>query len=185
MKVFFGCDAQEILKYKDAYVIIRDTIKNLGHTITRDWIDLSIKRAEENVGDPGSKYYAQTIESLLAADVIVIEGTIQSTSLGHQITLALQKNKPVLYLTQKKKDQLIEEFISGTGSKLLTIKSYTLNNVDKIVEDYLNQNDGEIKTSFNLVRDKIKDNFLEWAAYTYKKSKPELIKEAIDEKVAA
>jgi nucleoside 2-deoxyribosyltransferase len=181
MKVFFGCDNQDILKYKDEYLTIRDTIKKLGHTITRDWIDYSISAAKENKDDPSSKYYEDVIEAILDADVVILEGTVDSSSTGHELSLALQKGKPILYLIQGSEEALKKEFISGLQSPLLAVRGYKdIETLTKHINTFLHNFDGGIKVRFNLVMDKHQDNYLEWAAYNYKKSKTEIIKNALD-----
>ncbi len=48
MVIFFSCSTKDILKYQEFYREIRNSIKDLGHSINRDWIDKSIEFAEKN-----------------------------------------------------------------------------------------------------------------------------------------
>ena len=181
MKVFFSCSTNEILKYKNEYKAIRDTVKSLGHSLTRDWLDKSIELAVSGQKDvPISRLYSDVVSAILMSDVVIFEGTVRSTSLGHQLTYALEKNKPVLFLTQESGEQLNYLFISGARTSLLTIKNYTKNNLAHIITDYLANNNGDKKVRFNLVIDKPQDNYIEWASYNYKMSKTEVIKQAIN-----
>lgn len=182
MKIFFSCSTSNMLQYKNEYRAIRDTIKSLGHTLTRDWIDKSIELAENSQPDiPVSRLYSEVVSAILMADVMIIEGTVNSISLGHQLTYALEKNKPVLFLTQEPQDQLNNLFICGVKTSLLTVKSYTTDNLMHIITDYLAQVNGDKKVRFNLVIDKPQDNYLEWAAFTGQRSKTEIIKQAINQ----
>ena len=177
MKVFFSCSTKEILKYKEFYRKIRDAIKTSGHALTRDWLDQSIARAESEQNDiPRMQVYFKVISAILAADVAILDGTIRSTTIGYQLTFALQKGKPVLFLTQAPQNELRKLFIGGIKSPLLTLKSYNKNNLAQIVKDYLANIDGGTRVRFNLVLDKSLNNYIEWAAFTYKKSKTEIIK---------
>lgn len=170
-----------MLQYQDEYRAIRDTIKFLGHGLTRDWIDKSIELAENNQKDiPVSRLYSEVVSAILMADVMIIEGTVNSISLGHQLSYALEKNKPVLFLTQEPHDQLNNLFICGVKTSLLTVKNYTKDNLAHIITDYLAQDNGDKKVRFNLVIDKPQDNYLEWAAFTGQRSKTEIIKQAIN-----
>lgn len=181
MKVFFSCSTNEILKYKNEYKAIRDTVKSLKHSLTRDWLDKSIELAESGQKDvPISRLYSDVVSAILMSDVVIFEGTVRSTSVGHQLTYALEKNKPVLFLTQETGEQLNYLFIGGARTSLLTIKSYTKNTLAHIITDYLSHNNGDKKVRFNLVINKPQDNYVEWASYNYKMSKTEVIKQAID-----
>jgi len=185
MKVFFSCSTKEILKYKKFYKTIRDTIKASGHTLTRDWLDWSIARSEAKQNDTprGVRVYFKVMSAILAADVVILEGTVRSTTIGYQLTFALQKGKPVLFLTQTPQNKLRKLFIGGVKSPLLTLKSYNKNNLTQIVKDYLVNVEKGTRIRFNLVLDKSLDNYIEWAAFTYKKSKTEIIKNAIEKKI--
>lgn len=182
MKIYFTCPTKDLLKHKDAYVKTRDIIKSLGHTLTRDWIDRSIEYAQTKVGDiPSSLIFTDVLSAILASDIVIIDATVQGTSVGYQIAYALQKGKPVLLLYSTKcpikpKDQ----FISGSKFPILTTKNYTLQNISRIIEDYLKNNAEQTKIRFNLVIDKSQDNYIEWAAFTHNKSKTEIIKDAVD-----
>lgn len=182
MKVYFSCTTKDILEHKEEYQAIRQAILDSGHTLTRDWLEYSIECAEKGKEDvPSSEVYHEVISAILAADVVVFEGTVRSMSIGYQLTFALEKNKPVLLLAKLPKNSLGDLFITGAQSPLLTVERYTdIDNLTQLVKDYLNKEDGRANVRFNLVMDKKQDNYLEWASYTYDKSKSDLIREAID-----
>lgn len=184
MKVWFSCPVQDITKYKDTYLLIRDTIKSEGHELTRDWIERSIKLNESGAGErPKTDVYPLVIEATLAADVVIIDGTVSTFNLGLQVDFAIQKNKPVLFLSQQKQEDLENSFMAGTKSNLLTMKSYTKDTVKDIIIDFLNIYEGGSKSRFNLVIDQNQSNYLDWAAFTYKKNKTDIIKESIDQRL--
>src|SRR5437868_1812193 len=100
MKVCFACSTSELSARKETYRQICALIKEMGHTLTRDWLEEAIQIVEKNAVSTldREEVYTKVLGSILAADVMVIEGTVASFSVGHQVTLALSKNKPTLFL---------------------------------------------------------------------------------------
>lgn len=188
MKVHFACSTSELDVYSKNYLDICNIIREQGHTITRDWI----KNAVSTLSDyKKGKYkvdrveiYNKTVQSILASDFVVIEGTISSFSIGHQLTLALSKNKPVLYMMYRdageNKNKLQNNFVHGVNSPLLTVAKYSsIEDIKKILTNFFNNN-SSVSTKFNIVLNKEIDNYLDWASFYYKMNKSEFIRDIIN-----
>ena len=186
MIIFFSCSTKDILKYKNFYRQIGDSIKNLGHTINRDWIDKSIEYAEKSSPDvPPPSVYWEVMSAIVTADLVIVDATVASMSVGHQLTFALQKMKPVLLLQYTKDNEDIQElFISGAKSPMLMIKRYSsVEEIKPIIKEFIRKYESKSKTRFNLVLNRAQDSYIQWAAFNYKKSKTEIIQESINEKM--
>lgn len=185
MTVFFTCSTRHILKYREYYQEARKSILSLGHTINRDWLEEALAEAEKNKDSELSSVYQNVMSSIVTADLIIADTTVSSMSIGHQITFALQKRKPVLlmhYLAGG--DELRDIFIVGAKSPLLSMKGYeTTAEIRDIVKDFVNKFGTASKTRFNLVLNKAQDSYIEWASFQTKKSKTEIIQDAINEKM--
>ncbi len=184
MTIFFTCSTKEINKYKEYYKEIRHSILKLGHKINRDWILESIKvHGSGGVDLTPSEAYDLVLSAILTADIVIVDATVRSMSIGHQISFALSKNKPVLVLRYAGSDGNLDDlFINNDKSSFLTIKKYTeKENLLSIIKDYLD-NESSPKTRFNLVMNKNQNKYIEWAAFKYDKSKTDIIQEAIEEK---
>lgn len=183
MKIHFVCSTAELGKYANNYLAICQTIKDLGHSISRDWVGKAIEHKTEDAFEIDREdIYKKSVESLLSSDLIITEGTISSFSVGHQITLALNRNKPVLFLTykdKKSKNYFKHKFIDGIKTPFLTIAEYDFNNLKDVLEDFINKNKSGATTKFNIVITKEIDNYLDWARFTYNKNKSEYIREII------
>lgn len=183
MKVHFACSTSKLNKYKGNYRSICNEIKNLGHTITRDWIEEAIGYYDQGKLEIDREdIYKKSVESILASDVVVAEGTISSFSVGHQITLALSKNKPVLFLSYKSKDDksyFRNGFIDGIKTPLLSAITYNDNNLKDVLEDFFNKNKRGLSVKFNIVLTKYIENYLDWASFTYRTNKSEYIRQII------
>ncbi len=187
MKVHFACSTSELEIYGKNYTDICNAIKLQGHTITRDWIDNALmtlkdyKKGKHKIDRVD--IYNRSVESLLASDFVVIEGTISSFSIGHQLTLALSKNKPVLFMIYRDikdgKNKLQASFVHGISSPLLKVSKYSSEeDIKDILKDFLNNN-SSVATKFNIVLNKEIESYLDWASFYHKVNKSEFIRNLI------
>lgn len=183
MKIFFTCSTKNITKYAGYYRAIRDEIIALGHKINRDWIDYSINIAQRNTPDmPPYSIYKDVMTAIYTADVIVVEATVKSMSLGHQITYALERGKPILILTLGEKNKKTEKlFVEGSESKdLITVSYKNKKEIKDILKNFLDKYENKSIKRFNLVLTGAENNYIEWASFNYKKTKTEIIQDSID-----
>jgi len=183
MKVFFTCSTRSINKYADFYRATRNEILKLGYQLSRDWIDYSINVAQRKIPDiPSHTLYRDVMSAIVVADVVAIDATIRSMPIGHQLTYALQKGKPVLVLRHKSKGEDLEKlFIEGSQVKDLLVAEYeNIDDIKKQLQRFFKKYEDKSVRRFNLVIIGAEDSYISWAAFNYKKTKTEIIQEAID-----
>ena len=175
MKIHFACSTSELEKYKDNYRKICSTIKAMGHTITRDWLEEAIRIVENKAVNSLDRedVYSKVTTSIFNSDIVIVEGTIASFSVGHQVTLGLSKNKPTLFLiakntANKKNGKMTNSFLAGLKSPLLKIAEYDDSNLVDIINDFLNNNGGRPVVKFNIVLTKEIESYLDWISFTNK-----------------
>jgi hypothetical protein len=186
MKVHFASSTSELEAHKSDYRLICSLIKQMGHTITRDWLEEAIELVENNSVNSldREEVYNKVVSSILASDVVIVEGTIASFSVGHQVTLGLSKSKPTLFLVKKKAGgaktpKSKNSFLAGLNSPLLTVVEYDDSNIADILSDFLNNNGARPVVKFNIVLTKEIENYLDWASFNYKINKSEFIRNLI------
>jgi len=180
MKVFFGFSSKEITKYHKNYKDIQETIKSLGHSLTRNQLEKALGKAKKKKEEILPLIQPEIISAILASDIVVLDATIRSSEIGFELAYALEKEKPVLFLAQESQEKINKLFSETEESPLLTAKGYNKENLKNIVTDYFSNNGSIRKVRFNLVMDKKQDNYIEWASFTKNKSKTEVIKNAIE-----
>jgi antirestriction protein len=186
MKVWFGCSTAEFEKYQQNYFAIRDFVVAEGHVLTRDWIQRTyelIKAKRKRVGT--EEIYRAVIKAINDADVLIVEDTISNFSTGHQITLGLQRRKPVLVLWQGQKNKYFDStMLHGVSSDYLQISQYDMTNYQSIIRGFIKKYEhaGD-KYRFNLVIDEVERQYLEWAKYKHHKSRTQLIKESLRSRI--
>lgn len=186
MKVHFACSTSELETYKSNYRKICALIKEMGHTITRDWLEEAIYIVESKAVKSLDRedVYSKVTASIFSSDVVIIEGTIASFSVGHQVTLGLSKNKPTLFLIAKKQankkgNKTKYSFLAGLNSPLLKVVEYDDSTLADILNDFLNNNGGKPVVKFNIVLTKEIESYLDWVSFTYKINKSEFIRNLI------
>lgn len=186
MKVHFACSTSEINTHKEDYRKICSLVKEMGHSITRDWLEDAIKLVDNQAVDSLDREdtYNKVVASILASDLVIIEGTVSSFSVGHQVTLGLTKSKPTLFLvkksaTQKKSPRIKDSFISGLNSPLFKVVEYDDSTLPDILNDFLNNNGGRPVVKFNIVLTREIESYLDWASFTYKINRSEFIRNLI------
>jgi len=183
MKVFFTCSTKDISKHGKNYIAIRDEILSLGHKIERDWINYSINVAQRNIPDiPTYRIYSDVMGAITTADVVIVDASVRSMSLGHQLTYALQKSKPVLLVRTHNENTKNKLFIEGSENNDLVIETYkNKNDIKRVLKSFFNKYDNKTVKRFNLVLSGAEDSYISWAAFNNKKTKTEIIQVAIDQ----
>lgn len=83
MRIFFGCTAAELLKYKKYYFSIRNFLIADGHILTRDWLPHALERIKKGNRTYDPKQIFQGVQkSLNDSDLVIVEDTGSNFSTG-------------------------------------------------------------------------------------------------------
>lgn len=178
MKVHFGGSGQGSQELYHNYIAIRDTIRELGHSITRDWLEPVVVKSTPSMENA----YQKTVDAIKKSDVVVLEGTFDTSSVGKQLSAALDLKIPVLILTYQsaKKDSSLDKFVSKDSISLIKKSSYTNKNIKKTLKDFFSWTEDKTKlVRFNLEVDRDLDNYIKTKAKRNSSSKAEEIRKLI------
>ena len=165
MKVFFVASPRSANKdpelYKKIYKTIQDNcakmvddmVLGFTKTILNDFYNRTHKERVE--------HFKNTMDSVKKSDVVVVEVSEHSMSMGYIVNKALEASKPVIAIYLEGKDPY---FFSGIEDPKLLILSYTkLNFEQKIKEAFKRIKDlSDVRFNF-FVSPKIL-NYLDWVA---------------------
>jgi len=183
MKIYFTCSTAEFNKYKDLYFGIRDYLVSEKHILTRDWLAKTQKRIDSRNKDLSDikQIYKECIQAINEADIVIIEDTVSNFSTGHQITVALQRQKPTLVLWSKPKHTHFNNtFINGIDSDILEFYKYKDTEYKSIIKRFINKyENANKKNRFHLVLSEVERKYLDWAQYNKGKSRTKIIKESL------
>ncbi|MBC7459602.1 hypothetical protein H7200_02725 [Candidatus Saccharibacteria bacterium] len=185
MNVHFTASNYQLEKHIDDYRSIVDAVKKQGHTMTREWLeeDLGRRTTKSSYSPTEYKEIWQKVKmSILSADVVIVDGSINSFSIGYQTAFALSNKKPVLVMTSD--HEISQTIIAGEDNPLLFIKNYTTKNLESVVNEFLNKfNIAKQDMRFNMFIDRETQAFLEIESYKTGKTKAKIIRDMIKKEI--
>ena len=133
MKIYFTGSLHNRDIDKKIYRRIISYLEKLGNTVKADHIlyptveDLDRQTLTQRVG-----YYKDLDRWIKQSDLVVCEVSYPSTlNIGHEVSLALDKGKPVLALYQKNREPGV---LLGISSEKLILMEYSENDLEKIAK---------------------------------------------------
>jgi hypothetical protein len=162
MKVYFSGALYQKDKLIEHYKRIIDVLKKNDCDVFEDTIKSNYQEAMAMTDDERVENYKNIVKWIDKADFSVIEGSFPSTlHIGHEITLTLEKNKPVVVLYKKGAEPTV--FKGLKDDRIIWVE---YNDKDLVVEleKALDEAKKNIDVRFNFfVSPKIL-NYLDWIA---------------------
>lgn len=162
MKVFFAVSPRAIKQHGMLFRKIYDFLEKRGYKNLN---------AIPAIDDPDEFYdctqdqiqemYVDLTTKLKRADIVVVETTIHSLSMGFYVKMALDLDKPTIVLHQPGSAPF---FFMGIQNARLQILEYKEENISEVLRyglDYAKEN---VETRFNLFLTPELYNYLKWAA---------------------
>jgi hypothetical protein len=133
--------------------MISDKVMKWIKTGTKDLSGAPQKIKREN--------YIKSIDSVKKADIVVMEVSGHSMSMGYLISKALEMNKPVIALHKK---EHVPVFIKGINDSKLIISEYDGENVESVIKESFKKATSLVDVRFNFfVSPKIL-SYLDWVS---------------------
>ena len=184
MKIHFSAPLRDLGEHLVTYELIERVIKENGHTVAKEWLqeykdqqtgptEFSDKEWEDiNVG---------TLTAVQDADAIIIEASIPSFSMGYISALALARKKPLLMLFNTRP----QPYILDSSNSLKRAEVYTTDEqLQAAVTSFLKDIDVDANNlRFNMVLDREVYNFLNWESVNTGKTKAQIIREVLKERI--
>jgi hypothetical protein len=96
-----------------------------GITSTHNWKEYTRQWDVDSPRTERTALYTGALAALAVCDVAIFDVTIPSMRMGHEITIALDRNIPVLVLVNKQKRRPDSLFLQAVPASHLSIKSYS------------------------------------------------------------
>ncbi|MDD4785326.1 MAG: hypothetical protein PHH12_02620 [Candidatus Shapirobacteria bacterium] len=164
MKIYFVASSRlvgaEPKLYNKIYSYLSAEGKMVSDKVMK-WIKMGVKDISGAPLKVKKENYIQSVDSVKKADIVVMEASGHSMSMGYLISKALEMNKPVIALHKK---EYTPNFIKGITDKKLTISEYNEENVEEVIERALKEASSMIDVRFNFfVNPKIL-SYLDWVS---------------------
>lgn len=164
---------------------IMQTVYDSHAVVFRDWLDAAASRTKNGVEDKDANWEAildGNLEAIKKSDLVIIEASQVRFSQGFQAYIAAQHKKPTLIVTRA---ETKERFISGVGSKLITLKRYSsAKELKEIVSKFIKQNTiPEKDLRFNMILDRRIYKYLRDTSYETGKNKSQIVRELLENEI--
>jgi hypothetical protein len=157
-------------------------IHSLGHVLARDWIEPQhhLSMNETNAAVPPEQIYKQSMDAVERADLIIAEGSQKSFGLGMQVSAAMNKKKPVLFLVRQDAQAYESIMSQGVTDPLFTRRIYDADTLEKAITEFIKDNTIAAKDlRFNFVIDRQLYNHIRWKSFNDRKTKAEVVRELL------
>jgi hypothetical protein len=162
MKAYFTASVLGGERYLGNYVRIVKVLEELGLEVYEQTTKVSKNYVHKEISDENKvKYYKQVLRWMNQADVIVVEASYSSLSIGHEITVALDKGKPVIVLYSESD---APHFLIGVQSDKLIVQKYKLGDLKRVLKDCLDYATEQRDTRFNFFVPRRLSSYLDWVA---------------------
>lgn len=159
MKIYFVGSISGRKKFLDNYLKIISIFENQGNKV----FEVTTSKDEEDVyslDDFGKvDQYKRVLDWINKSDVMVAECSHSSLGVGYEISLALEKGKPVLVLYSEGN---APHFLEGIESEKLEIVKYDMKNLKDILNDSLKYLAEQQDVRFNFFVSPKIVNYLDW-----------------------
>lgn len=161
MKIYFTAAVSLSNYYGENYKMIVDVLEKLGHQVIHQHITSSnldkifSKSRQENV-----EFYKKIVKEMNKTDVVVAEVSFPSTlNVGHEVSLALEKGKPVIALYTSEKSS---PFFEGINNDLLFYQEYQKQDLDSFLPKLLEEVVKRADVRFNFFISPEIGRYLDW-----------------------
>lgn len=164
MKIYFIASSRLVgvdpKMYGKIYSYLANDYKMVSDKVLK-WTRQGIKEMEKVPKIKKVENYKDSMLSIKKADIVIMEVTGHSMSIGYMLSKALEAGKPVIAIHQK---SYVPNFISGIVDPKLLIAEYTGENIFQVLDESLKKAKSLIDVRFNFfVSPKIL-NYLDWVS---------------------
>ena len=162
MLVYFVASSRLVAKDADLYARIYNTISS-EHKMVSDkvlkWIKGGIKDLSKESIETKKENYLHVIKCIKKADIVVMEISGHSVSMGFILSKAMEENKPVIAMYTTEIDPV---FVKGIVNSKLILAEYKKENLEQVISDSINKAKCLVDMRFNFfVSPKIL-SYLDW-----------------------
>lgn len=148
MKIYFSAAIAQKDDYGGYYQRIVKTLESLGHQVMQDTTEVDFNEAYFKTTKQRVAYYQHVMDWISQADLLVVEVSFPSTlHIGHEISLALEKGRPVVGLYKLGSEPC---FFLGNQDERLIFVPYTHKDLEEVVRKTLKEAKYQLKVRFSM-----------------------------------
>lgn len=179
MLIYFFATTAQSHSYQQSYMEIIHTIEKLGHKVVYEPMEEDTRQQQESMTpEERQVFYRRFLQQVNKCDMVIAEVSYPSSiNIGYRISIALEKNKPVLALHAKGK---ASPFLDGITSDRFLYEEYSPTTVKKTIERAINFAEQHTDARFNFFISPRHINFLDFISRKRKIPKSVYLRELIE-----
>lgn len=181
MKIYFTASIKGRKKYFGNYKKIIETLQDLDHKV----IENVCKHSSDDVYGLSDKekikFYKGVLNWINKADLVIAEVSYPSLRVGYELSLALEKGKPVivLYINEN-----ASYFLKGVDSEKFLYFKYDIAGLKKIIQNAIGFAKDQMDVRFNFFISPKIGAYLDWVSKTKKTPRAVYLRRLIEEDMA-
>lgn len=162
MKIYFTASARGKMLYDSNYKRIYEIIEELGNKNLDDLI-LKIDPQKFYSGNKDNRVdlYKRTVKLIKNADIVILEVSVSSLSMGYVMDRALEEGKPVILLYFKGVNPY---FAGGIQDERLQVVSYSMETLKEVLNDAIEEAKERMDVRFNFFVPPKIVSYLDWVS---------------------
>ncbi len=162
MKVYFTASMSGKEELGSHYQKIVDTLQEMGHNVIADHVlGVDAKDLKEESKEEREKHFHKVKKWISGAEIMVAEVSHSSTNVGYEISLALEREKPVLALYVKDK---VPVLLVGIAYDRLALVPYEMEGLKATLESNVDDLKEQMDVRFNFFISPKIGSYLDWIA---------------------
>ena len=179
MKVYFTASLRGKQNSDLDYEKIFSLIESLGH---KNLDDIVLRKSEsrfyQGSHEEQVRLYKQALNNINTADVVILDVSIPSLSMGYVLQKALENSKPVIALYKK---GYVPFFALGIDNEKLQVIDYTDNSLEKDLKEALQTAQDSADVRFNFFISPEIGKYLDWISRVKKLPRSVYLRALIEE----
>lgn len=183
MKAYFTASISGKENYGKNYITIIETLKSSGYDVQDHILKTDPSLVSNQTDKDRVTYYKKMVEMISKCDICVAEVSTSSMSVGHEITVALEKGKPVIALYDKK---VSPNLIRGIASEKFQTVAYdreSRGSIEEIVKKTLNKARMNMDIRFNFFISPEINEYLDWISRVKRTPRAVYLRELVEKEI--
>lgn len=182
MKIFFSASISGRESFEKEYELIVKDLEGRGHNVQSSHVLGVDKKKLSEVSDKYRiEYYKKLVKWVTASDFVVAEVSQPSVSIGHEISLALEKGKNVIALTSTNRGP---DIFLGMKSEKLQMLRYTPESLHDVLDKAINKAKSKIDIRFNFFVSPEINDYLDWVAKVKRVPRAVYLRELVEKEMS-
>lgn len=181
MNIYFTASVVGKEQHLDNYMAIIDAVKAKGHTIQAEHI-LSVTEREIHMKSESERldFHKKLEKWIESCNFMIVEASFPSISVGYEVSLALQRGKPVLLLYAEGHPPSLFAYHEN---ERFVCQKYTISTVSQIIDEFIDYVEGSSDTRFTFFITPAISSYLEKMSKKLRIPKSVYLRQLIEEKM--